>query len=320
MSYATRELTIVYGTLSIGGASQAFIPVGGWLFERGYREGIVKSDVLVKGSTAADLLTQLSTFHGQLKQRNLNLTVTVNGQTLISADHANATGFNCLVQTNEVESEMLTGLTRLFEVTWRFQVPELTALAGRRDSSIEVRYSPERVRTVTIRVEYTAISSAGALAQYQTAITAYAASVQTLLGVVAWRLIRESIPIDDQNKLVVNASQVYKELHAEHAASILNSSQIVDPQILIRRSASAPGDSVIDGETPRRLIVAEVTFSMAIDSAVTTNEQAVWDGLVLPALIDHTLQAFGGSGAAADVTLAPQIEWVENRISGSCFL
>ena len=209
MGFVTRELSISYGSLTIGGTSQVFIPMGGWIFERDYREGRVSAEVLVRGTSTADLNTQLGTFLGQIKLRNQALTVIVNSQTIVSASHTNATGFNTYAEAREkVDSEAQTGLTRHYDVEWRFQVPETSALAGRRDSSVSVRYTASRLRTVTIRCEYTAISSAGALAQYQAAIGAYASSVQTLLGITAWQLIREEIPIDDQNRLIVNATQV----------------------------------------------------------------------------------------------------------------
>ena len=92
------------------------------------------------------------------------------------------------------------------------------------------------------------------------------------------------------------------------------------PKIVIRRSQAAPGDSEFRGEFASRLVSVEIVFDLGIDSTVTTNEAQLWEGTIRPALIDHALQAFGGGSTAADVTLAPELDWVENRVSGRLFL
>lgn len=329
----TRELSIVYGSLTVGGSTARQITE----FTRGsdnYETSWIEFEFVTTASTASAFKTELDTVRDAFRVPRQDLVVTQESQTILSLKQSDNTGFDGYPEIVKDGDDADTGRSRHFRVRIEFGRPaDNVSTSGRRWSTVKVEYSASRRRTVTIAGTYTALSATASFAGYRAAISSYATGT-VLAGIDAsasWELIGEPDVTRGETDKVTDFTAVYREIIFNQKSGTLDDSAIVDPQLIITRETEAPGDSdassvsvtggIGSGTTqpganagPNGTVTAlppgttttttgssllvrptifNVSYSCSIDYTVTKDLDGKWDGTIRPFIIQQVRDIAG---------------------------
>lgn len=343
----TRELSVIYGGFTVGGATDRLLDD----YHRkvkNYVDVVIEFSFLTTAASEAAFATEVRAIEAAFRKPLQKLEIKQGSATLDTYDPGTTvnTGFNAqpeIIKRNDIGD---TGRSRRYEVRITVQLPaDLSGQSGRRDSSVEISYSPSRVRTLTITGTYTALTTNAALTQYEASIAAYATSVTTALT-GTWELAEEPrVTHDDQNK-TVDFEIVYEELIFKQSQSSLDDSAIVKQGMLIRRRFTSPGDTPsgfrgfpsgggggggggivvgpggpigrakASGGRVRRFFILSCQYEAWIDKDVisgTTELRTKWLDEIRPWILGNIKEIFGPT-AGALVSEEPEFDLPQNRI------
>lgn len=330
----SREMSVVYAGTTFGGSTARQID-GYTIVEKDYTTAAFEFSFITSASSAAAFATECSTVEAALRKPRQDLSVTQGGSTLLSLKQSDNTGLDAnpsIIKQGDVGD---TGRSRFYHARIEFGLPaDNLSLNFRRFSTVNVEYSPERQRTVTITGTYTANSSdgtTGSFAQYLAQIGTYASSVLTGIDSSAtWEKIGEPQVERNETDKVTNFTVVYKEILFAQSLAGLDDTGLVDPRLEIVRTRIAPGDSdsssvgvsggdggtfstgsggvdtgvMVGGANPGNTTTAGVrpttltiSYSVGIDATVIKGLQSMtekWNTAIRPFLIQQATAAAGG--------------------------
>ncbi len=314
MTDVTQKVTITYAGVTIGANSASYRVAGELLYDASYEVGRFETQVLVYGSTHANLASAEAALRTAFQTPRGDLVVSINSSTFLTWSQSSNTGINARPRCED-RGDGQSPLTRVYRIVVECDLPaSLSGVSGRQSGSVRVRYSASRVLEATLSAVYTALTTNSATAQYAAAMSTWAAAVQSALGITAWELVDEDYSFDDVNKKLT-ATHRYAEVWANQSIGTLNNTSIVDPLLQIRVTITSPDD--YDGAKVNRLQEVTADFSCAVNRTVTTNMSTLWTGTVRPHIISQAFAAFGSSSKAALISQSPLKEVYTNRLSAS---
>lgn len=243
----SRELQVVYGGVTFGGSSARQID-GFTIVEKDYTTAAFEFSFITSASSAAAFATECTTVEDALRKPRQDLVVTQGASTLLSLKQSDNTGFDAnpsIIKQGDIGD---TGRSRFYKVRIEFGLPANNlGLDFRRFSTVNVEYTPERQRIVTITGTYTANSTngtTGSFATYLANAPTYFSSVLTGIDNTAtWEKVGEPQVERNETDKVTNFTVIYKEIIFNQSAAGLDDSGLVDPNFEIIRTRIGPGDS-----------------------------------------------------------------------------
>jgi hypothetical protein len=315
MPAVTRELSVVYGSTTVGGGTEYLLefPLS---IRKDYIDFEIRFPFVLTATSGADFASQIDAVEDAFREKNNRVQVLQDGNTLFDANPADNSGFNTTAEISKIGTEGAdSGRSRRYEVTIRGQLPaDETGKSGRQDSTIELGEDSARRQTVTISGRYTALSSNDARAQYDASIAAYASTVLTAIDSSAtFELIDEMTTNDDEDKNL-DFVRVYREILYNQSSGTLDDTSIVSDVIRVSRVEDRPGDTPIGN--PKRLIQLNCTYTAWIDKTESTDLESKWENTIRGYLVDTVADSIQ-SGSKAVVVSAPDYNFSENSISAT---
>lgn len=351
MAVTNSELTITYGSVTIGGSTARKIDSykREIVDEHDYVRGAFEFSFITTAATDAAFATELNTIRNEFRKPRLDLTVTQNSSTILSRKHSDNTGLDTFPHIIKDGDAADTGRSRYFRVRIEYELPaDNVSTSFRRGATVVVNYSPSRRRTVTITGIYTANSTDGSTTADAQYLAQIAAAETTLLNMVdstvTWERVGQPQIEFFETRKVAHFTRIYREVNVSQSLSALDDAEIIDPQLIITRNRIAPGDSFEAGlsyfgggssapsfpgnTTPqdpsapgtpvgkanvKRPVFVTMTYDCNVDIS-NTNLNQKYLSTIRPFLINN---AGGAQGASGVVILDEKVDFdrYENRIS-----
>lgn len=290
---------IEYGSITIGGSSSDYwlMREGLGLFE-GYKTARVEAQVLVFGTSTTDFRDNMTALIDQFRTPRARLQVK-RPDGYEDFNPSTNSGFDAEPEIRESSDQRFNNSRmRLFNISVTVQLPaDLSGQSGRRDNRLVTAYDANRRRTITMRGQYTALSSNDATAQYNASIGAYATSV--LPGGATWQLISENLDRNDTDK-VIDFTRQYREITLDQDGSGSDNASVVTQSLRLTKidnggaALARPG-----GRLSIPLATYRVSYDATIDIEVTANSG-------LEALWENTLRAYVVGLAASRLGIGPE--------------
>jgi hypothetical protein len=304
--------------LDASSSGKAYYPVGGTsdnvltdlvTHSIDYVTASVQMRFEVADQTESTYANKLAAAESVFRTPRMDL-VWLNGSTEIMAfRHSDATGFDA-EPTIEKREDKASNRARIYTVSIRFGLPaDVVHAGGRRDSTVNVAYSPSRRRTVTVAGIYTAVPPASLTArgQYEANISAYCTAVLAALG-GTFELAEEPRTEANDTNRTLSFTRVYDEIVFGQGGGV-NDSAIVRQNVRVTRSRVAPGDTPV----AERLATLVADFTCWIDSTVTTDLEGKYESI--KSWLVNLAAATMSGGSAALVEESPSFDFDDNRIS-----
>lgn len=316
MAAAARELSIIYGTLTVGGSSTDFLLHGEYAAKIDQDQGTLEWDTIIVGTSDADFKLNMATFLAAMRDKGQRARVVQGAQTVIDWDPTATvnTGFQAEPHFETLANSSFTrGNQAHYRCRVVVQLPADTASlsAGLRDYDVIVKTSPSGVSTAEIRGQYTATVATLAIAQYTGNIGTLTSTVKALLG-GTWEVVGNEYQVDDDNTTLTFRRYMAQPL-LNQASGTLDHAAIKNQRLVVTRLDWRPGDSDASTRRPRKIAVL---YEADIDKDQSTDLDGLWDGTIRPWLIEHAKSATG----AANVALIKEdasFDGPQNRISGT---
>ncbi len=313
----TRELSIAYAGVTIGGTSAAFLldaQPAPYRIDHAYNQSTLEAHVTVLGTSESDFKAQCLALETACRTINGVLVITQGSQSW-TYSHAANTGILMRPSCRKIgDHKKDTGRSRLYHVSWTWQNPaDASGKGGLREGRFEVQTAATGRRSYALSGTYTALSGSASE-------TVFTAAISTLLGVYesalggTWERGAKTTAKDDEDK-ILTFTVTGTEVIFYQSAGLLNNPSIKNPRLTVTRTRIGPGDTS-DAARPLQMFLA---YDADIDKSVTTDLSGFWDSTIKPWLLAHTLTISGGSSAAV-VQIAPVFDYTNNRISASAEL
>ena len=312
MSLVSRELSITYGTTTIGGASSTYLLHGSYRSSESYASLLVEFEVVCLGGSESAFVTNYEALETAFRTPRQALTITLGSQTK-TYQASDSTGFNIspTITRPVGGSPFDSGRSRLYSCSVDIDLPaDKTGDNALREKSVEVKQMPTGQRIVQVGGAYTASGSTGARAQYTAQIDALIAATKTDLGITEWDTLDREVATDYEDK-VATFRVTCKEIIFDEASGTVNVAAIQDHRIALTRTELGPGDS--DANVVRPIEMA-VVYECQVDKSETTDLRTLYDGTIFPYLIE-LVQTLTGSATIAVKRNSPTLEKAENRIN-----
>lgn len=313
MPAVTRELTVTYGSTTVGGTSDVNLLHGPVLVDRSYGVTRVSFEVFVRSDTEANFGTNVRNLLSAFRTPRQDLTVVQGSETLLSLSHSSNTGMNAAPRIRKSDRGN-TGRSQRYVVEIDFDEPaDLSGTSGRQTATERLTIGSNGVRTITLRGVYTALSGNGAKAQYDSAVATYASGVISALGGGAtYELLSEDVQPDDEDKRL-DFSRVYRELIADQSQAGRDHAALKGATMRVRPARVAPGDS---DTTASRLGEISVSYRAAVDKTQSTDLKGLWDGTILPHIAQR-VRTLSGASSLALVRSEPDFDPDTNTIQAT---
>lgn len=315
MASVTRELVINYGGYVVGGGaapgSERLID-GALRIEKSFEALVFSFDFIVTGATEADFVGACAAAEAAFREPFLDLTVSQGAATLVDCRPSANTGLNTQPTITKGDHPADTGRSRRYLVSISAELPaDNSPTVGIRESTVDVRFSPARRRTVSVSGIVTAEGGSEARAKYNAIIGAYTAAILAALG-GTYELSEEPTTSNDFQDKTISFTRVFSEIIFPQAGSP-DDARIVDQELSISRNQVAPGDSRQSGV--ERLVELRASYAAWIDKDQTQDLKGVWDS-IKDWVYAQMRDAFG-AGSVAITSVEPTFSFDENRISAS---
>ena len=276
MPAVTRELSITYGTFTVGGTSDTHLLDGSSriTIQEDYEKASASFTVVVVGSTEAAFATNCLALENAYRIPRQTLTITQGAATLKSWSHSGNSGYYANPSCSKVNDKASTGRSRRYQCTVEVERPaDLAGQGGRRSSSVSLIRDSDGKATVSIAGKYTATPGTSARANYAANIVAYATAVKTAFVPGAfWNKLHEESTHDDDNKNL-DFTRVYEQVPNDISQQLGNTDDTGDagtnPFSQWKFSVSRSQQSVqaSPGKNARRL----VTFTSRFEGLARAN-------------------------------------------------
>ena len=307
----TRELSIVYGGITVGGTTDRLLD-GAVVVREGPDSATLDFSFVTTTATEAAFATEIAAIETAFRTPRQRLRVVQGSETLYDWNPATDSGFNQFASLSHPPNDANSGRSRYYEVTIEVGLPaDEYSTDARRDSTVTLDFTPARKRSIILDVTYTALTGTDARAQYNAAIATYQTTITSALG-GTWELVEESVETDDQNK-ICNARRTILEIIYNESAGTLNDPDIARHELSVTVNRQAPGDS--PQRQAKRVVELSVVYSAWIDKDRTQDLRQKYDslrGYIFQAAVDQV-----GRSAGALIDEAPTFDLTENRISAT---
>jgi hypothetical protein len=265
-----RELSIVYGALTVGGSSGRELH-GVSINTRRRREFVIDFEFDISKTTKATFITEVDAVEVAFRKPYQDLTVTQDGSNIYAFSQSGNTGMDAEAEITK-RQDMATGRSRRYGVRITLKLPANTGAeiaTGLAEHTVEVAYAPNRVRTVTISGEFTAVPGTAARAQYEAQISALETSVFSALNIAATRreLVEEPQADSSYNNKTIVFRRVWNEIIFSQGGASLEDAAIKKQSLRISKLQEAPGDA----PGVQRLVTLNVQYDCWLDKDQTTN-------------------------------------------------
>lgn len=284
MAAVTNPFTITYLGTALGGSSDYQL-LGPYVLDKSFETMRVVFDVVVVGTSYADLQTKSDALETAMRARAAHddtLLIDLDGSVWTYTN--GTTVFNMRASCSKSGNpDTDKGYSRAYTISIEAELPADDS-AGLRDLEVQVAFEASRQRTVTMRGTYTGLSAADAVAQYTSGFDTEADNFLDAVGAspVAWELVAEDYSYD-RNKAadgitpfphICNFTRQYVELLADQSQSLRDDPQIKDHRMVFTDLSQHPGDSQ---ESKHRLRRVVGSFDCAVDIEQTTDLQSVYE-------------------------------------------
>jgi len=294
----------------------------------------------IRKTTTALFLAEAAAVEAAFSKPRQALKVELNGSTQYDFSHILGTGFDSVPEIIKNGDAKLDGpLTRNYRVRVDVGMPANTigsanGSLGVRESTVDVSYSENGRRTISISGVWTGCPSPGnpnAREQFEAVIDTYATAVITAIGGTYELVGRPTEEADDTELTVagnvgmgrvLRFAREYEEILFSQgpnptlpgSGTKLDDTRIIRQTLVIARAQTAPGD------TPEavRLVTCSATYDAWIDKGTTSaSYNALWDELE-PWIITQMrnfLTPKAGAGFAL-LSSTPRFDLDTGRIGG----
>lgn len=309
----TREFSITYGAVTIGGDQGQYLLDRNYSFRQDYETASFEGLVVVNATTETDLATAVQTLIAEFRKINQAATIKHGtSTTLKSFSHSSNTGFlsRASVEKDDLDPRN-SGRAQVYRVRVAFQLPaDASGKSGLRESSIDVTTAATGEREYRVTGTYTASGGSSAKAQYEAQIASVLSTLETdLTG--TWERLAHQVTYDDENK-VARFTRTGREIIFSQSSAGLNHAAIKNPSLVVSSEASAPGDAS-DAQRPLRVLVQ---YEAEIDKAETQDLIGFYNATIKPWLVEHARNVAGGAPAAL-VRSTPIPDYQRNRIAAT---
>ena len=313
MPAVTRELSITYGSITMGGARNTYLLTGSYNITHGYGNLTVDCQVVVVADTQAAFRSAYIALEDGIREPFQDLTITLGGGSQSFTMGAN-TGFNHAgVCSRVADSGFDTGMSRIYDVSISCELPaDATGDNGLATKTIDVVTDAAGRSTVTIDGSYTALGVNSARAQYDAQIGGLITTTMTALGITQYETIQTDVSEDYANK-VANFRAILLEILYPETGSATNDARLKNVRLTISRNETAPGDASATVERPIELTVG---YGCDVDSAVTTDLDSLFDDVILPYMVTKA-QELTAATSIAVVSRSPNFNRSGNGIEAS---
>ena len=304
-----QEYSITYGNFLIGGASDKVLHSKHSISES-YETGSFDCEIVVRGDNEDIFTEYCNKVESTFRLDEQKLIVKLGSRVILIADPATNNGYNTKARiVKRGDNGFDTGRSRRYNIVIDYERPaNLLGKNGRRSSSIEVKFGPQRRKFVNISGTYTALGANASRAQYDSASPAYFTSVLNALGGTHEK-VGESVTTDENDKNC-QFSVAFEELIFAQGSGGLDISAIIQQSINVSRTINSPGDSLPVGQV-NRMQTAFVTADMYIDRG-TTGLPSYYESTIKPYLASVLSAQFGLTAALMNEN--PQFDLHNNRI------
>mgnify|MGYP001569516723 FL=1 len=199
MPAVTRELSVAYAGVTVGGASD-YLLHDRYTQNDQYDRTTLTFKTVVSGATAAAFAAACVAVEVAFRTPRQAVTILLGGSTMKSLDPDANTGYNTVSSIRKVGADFDSGRAREYEISLEFERPaDLAGQNGRRESTLTVTTEPGARRAVVVAGKYTALGGNSARTQYAAVVDAW---IDTILpgGAAIWRIIDKSAETDDTDK------------------------------------------------------------------------------------------------------------------------
>lgn len=300
------DLEITWGSLVLGGSSTVYVPISGYSHSEDRAEGDASfaATILVTGTTDANHRTNVNALITGIGLFNQSLTVTFNGQTMISWSHSSNTGYNTVGTCVQDDTHDANGrLSSVWQISFSATYPA-SQREGRRSGAWAVAYDVLRIRTVTISAVFTALSSNSALATWQASsgMDAFCDIVKSLLAISVWKKMTDTLDSSDDGTARTNiqskelvASRVYVEVPSWHDGPLLSETFRGVTLSVSASETGGPFGMLPDGTRAYPELPVTVTFSGLVLPSVTTDLESIYQNTVVPYMLSKLEETLGSS-------------------------
>src|SRR5262245_28461570 len=212
---ATREYVITYNSVAVS-------PHGYPSFTIGKDRATLCFDVIVYGTSQSAFATAISTFETAYRTPFASLTITLGGNTILSAVPGSNTALDPIASCEVIGGPPDSGLSRMYRVRIEYGVPALgtnvPGIAGLRDFTSTLSYTPAGRASVTMAGTFTATAAGGdAKAVHDAAIGGLATATMTYFGITPYQLVGRPALDVSMNRKTADFVRVYEEIFADQA-------------------------------------------------------------------------------------------------------
>jgi len=316
----TRGMSIVYGSLTVGGTSDYLID-GKVRQEVSYPHYAIEFDVVVTtepGAAASVFTSACQALEDAYSTPRQDLSWIVDGSTLRTYTVSAGTGFNHSPSCRKIGEDADTGRSRKYRCRVDVMLPsdfDVDTRTGRGiDGEYEVEVEPNGRRRLHVRGSYTATSGqASAYTQATTALPTYVAALQTAVGGGAtWQNITNKVIPDDADK-VARFEHLSHTLIFNQASGARNHPAVTQSSLRVSRSIEAPGDSLASTQRLERI---GIRYSAVIDATVSTDPMGLYESTLRGWLLEYMRQTTGAT-AIAIIDETPEPHGDENGLAVS---
>lgn len=309
----TREMSIVYGSVTVGGTSDYLLD-GKVRVERDLSTFAIEFDVVVAGAaSAAAFAASCAALEAAYALPRQDLVWSSGGSTLVTLTTSAGTGFNHRASAIKRGSDTDTGRSRRYTCRVEVDLPleyDVGSRSGRTlDTTYEITTEPNGRTRLRVAGGYTATSAQGsAYAQAAAAMPTYINSLWLALG-GTWQKIESRIVPDDADKFAAFEHISHTLLLAQSGGSI-DHPAVTRSSLRVGRAIEAPGDSQASTQRLERI---SIRYTAVIDAAVSTDPIGLYNSTLRAWLLSY-MRTQTGASAIAIIAEAPEVHGDENEL------
>lgn len=300
----TRDITVVYAGLTLGGTSD-YVLDGPFTYEEAYDKLLFRCQVLLNSDTSeAAFLTAEALLLAAFRTPRGTLTVN------LGSTNRATTGFDATPSIQKIGSPFDTGQSARYVVEVVARCPaDLSGQSGRFDSKTQLVTPANSRRLMTLSGEYTALGSNTGYEQYLAAVNTFSSSRLSLFSMTNVELLTDELTISDSVK-VCTFTRIYQELLAYQTVSLLDDPGLKDTRLVISKSETDAGSSDLAAQAPTELMAE---YEATLDSAVSTDLKGYWETKVRPKLLAE-VRRLAGAAFIIITGVAPKLDLDNNHL------
>lgn len=280
----TTGVAITYNSVTIGTGSTNRI-LGEVSVEQSFETATARCRFVIAAANPAALAAAAESLEADLRVPRQDLVITIDGTDYVSWGQSDNTGFDAAPRIRRTGDPSYAGfMSRTYEFEVTVGLPaDVASLAGRREATVTIGYTPSRRRSVKIVGTYTAVSTDSATAKYNSEISAFVtATLPTTTGV--WELTSENLEYFETDKVAEFSRTYLEQLAPKPTSGVLAATGFRDQTLSFnlqtegwqgddpraRNPTTGAGQSSVN-ELIYRMSTLEAAFSANIDLTTYTD-------------------------------------------------